>query len=61
MASIDVPCANHDCDSEDITLIKSKPLLGGASFKHDFKCDVCSTTFSLLTSLDSVKIPKVIS
>jgi len=58
MASIDIPCPNQECDSEDITLINSKSLLS-TSFKHNFKCDICGTTFSLITALDSVKIPGV--
>ena len=56
MGIIHVPCANQECDSEDITLVVSHVLLNG--FKHDFSCDICNTTFSVLTSLDSVKIPK---
>ena len=56
MASIDVPCANQECDSEDIELIKSEDFLQG--FKHRMKCNVCNTTFSLVTCLDDVKIPK---
>lgn len=56
MASIDVPCVNQECDSEDVVILRSDVLLNG--FKHSLKCNFCNTTFSLLTAIDDTIIPE---
>ena len=56
MASIDVPCANQECDSYNVALLESVDFLQG--FKHKMKCVDCKTTFSLVTCLDDVVIPR---
>ena len=61
MGIIDVPCANQECDSEDIELISSenKQIAGIDGFVHRFICNHCSTKFSLFTAvLDDTQIPE---
>lgn len=56
MNSFDVPCANIDCDSEDITRISSTEI--GNEVKHHFRCDFCKTEYDIYTRLENIKIPK---
>lgn len=56
MGSINVPCANPDCDSEDTTYITNTEI--GNEVAHKFVCNFCKTEFDLYTRLECVKIPK---
>jgi hypothetical protein len=57
MASIEITCANPDCDSEDITLKESIETRNGV-FEHSFECNICHTRFFIATELITVKIPE---
>lgn len=57
MASIEIPCANPDCHSENVTLKESIETRNGV-FEHFFKCDDCETRFYIATELLTVKIPE---
>lgn len=59
-ASIDVPCANQECNSGNIDLISSNSEIISSidGFKHKFKCNDCLTEFSIFTTLLETKIPE---
>lgn len=57
MASIDVPCVNPECDSEDIEILSSAETRNGV-FEHIFKCSTCDTKFCISTELIFTKIPQ---
>jgi len=57
MASIEIPCANPNCDSDDITLKESINTRSGI-FEHSFECNYCHTRFYIATELLTVSIPK---
>lgn len=58
MASIEIPCANPDCDSENVDLINSTEIEDRVI--HQFVCNDCRTHFEISTKLQNVKIPKPI-
>lgn len=60
MASIDIPCANPDCSSEDIEHKSYNETRPGV-FEHIFECSDCKTRFCVATELIFVKIPEGIS
>ena len=55
MNSFDVPCANVDCDSDDITRVSSTEIEN--EVKHHFICDFCKTKFDIYTRLENIRIP----
>lgn len=54
MGIIEVPCANQECDSTDVSLMVSEIFLKG--YKHRFQCNGCKTKFSICTVLTDVCI-----
>lgn len=54
MASIEVPCANIECDSEDVVLVKSKEVED--EVRHEFRCNFCGCEFVGYTRLAQVKL-----
>ncbi len=56
MGSIEVPCANQECDSIDVKLLTT--VLLTYENKHEFQCIVCDTRFSIYTRLGKVNIPQ---
>ena len=56
MGTIEVPCANQECDSEDVELLNT--ILLTFENKHEFQCIVCGAEFPIYTRLGKVRIPK---
>jgi hypothetical protein len=54
MAAIDIPCANQQCDSEDVYLVSS--CEHGNGFRHSLRCNACSTRFELLTEITDIRV-----
>ena len=57
MGAIEVPCANIDCDSEDVKLLESIPTRTDV-FEHVFQCNDCDTRFCIATQMLFVRVPK---
>lgn len=64
MGTIEVSCANQECDSEDVEIITTKDVemivletkLQGS--EHTCRCNFCNNEFSLFTGFSDVKIPQ---
>lgn len=58
MASIEVKCANQNCNSENVNLKESVETRWGV-FEHSFECTDCKTRFYIATELLAVSEPGV--
>jgi len=56
MGTIEVVCANQECDSDNISHLGYVELT--CEVKHNFICNYCKTNFSIYTRLGKVKIPQ---
>jgi len=54
MGIIEVPCANIDCDSIDVSLVDT--ILLTCENQHKFQCNYCKTEFSIYTRLGKIKL-----
>jgi len=57
MASIEIKCANLDCNSDNVDLKESVETRFGV-FEHVFDCIECKTRFYIATELLTVKTPE---